>query len=419
MSKTAPQRPTSQTIPSKGSLGVKIAAAAVAATVLSAPSYADSELDALKKEVEALKQEVSKSKKKASPVSIYGILDTGIEHLTNVGANGDSVTRVPPITGTLASRIGFKLDKEIKPGLNVIGTMEAGFNLDDGNSLQGGRIFGRQLYVGLKTSAGSFTIGRQWSMLTGAMARASDQLGPNIYAMGSLDTYLPNSRFDNSIAWKNKYGPLSLGVSYSLGRDTTGGAPAHGTCAGEQSAANSTSECRGMSAMVRYDQPKYGLAFGYDQMKGGDGATVFFFNGQPPFAFTDSGDTDTRTVLGGYVKFGATQVGLGVLNRDVETQAQDVSHDIVYASVSHKLSDTIKLDGGVQKITNDDQNTEATLTAVRGFYNFGKGLSAYAQVGYLSNDDTSRYQLSAGPGVAPATGENQTGYMVGIRYIYR
>jgi predicted porin len=350
-------------------------------------------------------------------VTIYGILDVGVEHLSNIGSDNDSLTRVPPISATLPSRLGFRLNKEVKPGLALTGTLEAGFNLDDGNSLQGGRLFGRQLFVGLKTNQGTFTIGRQYSMLLGAMFGV-DQLGPNIYSMGSLDSYLPNARYDNSLVWKHKFGGLSTGVAYSFGRDTSGGAPAHGTCAGEQNNVTDTQECRAMSAMVRYDSANFGVAGGIDRIKGGTGATAYFFNGVAPFTFDSSSDTDTRSTLGGYAKFGATKVSLGLLKRKVSTDAVDVTSDLLYVTASHKLTPTIKIDGGIYKISNDDQDADATLAAVRGFYSLDKGLDLYAQVGRISNSDNGRYQLSVGPNVAPDVGENQTGVMLGMRYIY-
>lgn len=350
-------------------------------------------------------------------VTIYGILDVGVEHVSGVGSDDKTVTRVPGITATLPSRLGFRLNKEVKPGLALTGVLEAGIQMDDGNHRQSGRLFGRQLYAGLQTNAGTFAIGRQYSMLLGAMFGV-DQLGPNIYSMGSLDSYLPNARYDNSVTWKHKFGNFKTGVAYSFGRDTSGGAPAHGTCAGEQANISDTNECRAWSTMLRYDAGSFGVAGAIDKSKGGTGATAYFFNGNAPFAFTSSSDTDTRTTLGGYYKFGATKVSLGILKRKVSTDAQSVESDINYVTASHKISQTVKIDGGIYKITNDDQNADATLAAVRGFYTLDKGLDLYGQVGRISNSDSASYQLSVGSGMAPAAGQSQTGVMFGMRYIF-
>jgi predicted porin len=361
--------------------------------------------------------------KKADPkplVTIYGILDVGVEHLSNVGSEKKSVTRVPGITATLPSRLGFRLHKDVKPGLALVGTLEAGIQMDDGNSRQGGRLFGRQLYAGLKTNVGTFGIGRQYSMILGAMFGV-DQLGPNIYSMGSLDGYLPNSRYDNSVTWKHKFGNFKTGLAYSFGHDTTGATPLSGTCGGEETNSTDTNECRAWSAMLRYDAGDFGVAGAIDRIKGGTGATAYFFQGGPSMQIdlSSSGDKDTRTTLGGYYKFGATKLSLGTLKRKVESAVDgNVESDIVYATASYKISPTVKIDGGVYKVTNDDHDADATLAAVRGFYTLDKGLDLYAQVGRISNSDNASYALSPGAKTAPPAGESQIGTMIGMRYIF-
>ena len=356
-------------------------------------------------------------------VTIYGILDVGVEHVSGIGADDESVTRVPGITATLPSRLGFRLNKEVKPGLALTGVLEAGIQMDDGNHRQSGRLFGRQLYAGLKTNAGSFAIGRQYSMILGAMFGV-DQLGPNIYSMGSLDSYLPNARYDNAVTWKHKMGNFKTGIAYSFGRDTSGGAPRAGTCAGENGTPPPTGSfdakgCRGMSVMLRYDAGSFGVAGAIDRLKGGSGSTAYFFNGVTPLDFSTTSDSDTRTTLGGYYKFGATKLSLGLLKRKVDSAVDGtVESDITYVTASHKISPTVKIDGGVYKISNDEHDADATLAAVRGFYTLDKGLDLYAQVGSINNSDNASYQLSVGANMAPAAGQSQTGVMFGMRYIF-
>ena len=399
---------------------------------------ADSEIEALKKELAEQRQMIEKllAERKAAPaatqavaapatsasgkpeVEIYGILDTGIEMLTNAGTQGKTVTRVPQITATVPSRLGVRASKEFAPGYSVLGTLEAGISLDDGNHQQSNRLFGRQAFVGLETPYGTVSVGRQYSMLLLGMAQ-SDMLGPNIYGTGSLDTYLPTARYDNSIAWQHKVGSVRMGLAYSFGRDTSGGAPASGTCAGEHTNLSDTQSCRAWSGMVRYDAPKFGLSAAIDQIRGGTGANAYFFNGSAPFAFTESSDKDTRYNVGGYAMLGKTRLGLGWLGRRADTKANDISSDMYYVQAKVPVTDRITVDGGVHLMKNDDQNMDATLIAVRGFYNLYKGLDTYLQVGHISNSDKARYQVSLGGGAnAPAAGESQTGYMMGIRYIF-
>jgi len=425
---------------------------AFAAPAMAAPS----ELEALKQAVEQQRQVLEQQQKmierleqqvaeqgKASSIAagqaavaakpsnekplltFYGILDGGVEHLTNIGTDGHSLTRVPGITATLPSRLGLKLDKEFKPGFHGIGTLELGFNLDDGTQGQSAtpaanpdRIFGRQAFVGVATPYGSLTVGRQYSMLMSGMS-ASDLLGPNIYGMSSLDVYLPNARYDNSIVWQGKFSNISAGVAYSFGRDTNGSTPASGVCAGEQTQIGDAQGCTGLSAMLRYDTETYGGAVAVDQIKGGQGATAYFFNGAKPLAFNNSSDTDRRVNVGGHIKMGAAKFGIGWLGRKVDTTTTDVSSNAYYVYAGYKVNEEISLDGGINRMINTDQDRSATLSVVRGFYNLYKGLDTYIQAGYLTNSSKAAYQLSAaGCCTAPAAGNSQEGYMVGMRYIF-
>ena len=101
----------------------------------------------------------------SSSVTIYGIADLGVERLTNVGASGGGLTRMPGLTGSLPSRLGFRGSEDLGDGLKAIFTLEMGIGLDTGTFNQGGRAFGRQAFVGLSGPWGSVTLGRNYSML--------------------------------------------------------------------------------------------------------------------------------------------------------------------------------------------------------------------------------------------------------------
>lgn len=412
------------------------------------PAQAESEIEALKRELaeqrlliqslqaqqESQKKTVSRIEQQAATapapapapataasvlpkgMTIYGVLDGGVEHITNVknGSAEGSVTRVPGITGTVASRLGFRFAKELAPGVTGIATLETGFNLDNGTLGQGGRIFGRQLFAGIDTPYGAFTIGRQYSMLIYAMD--SDLLGPNIYALGSLDAYLPNARYDNSLAWKGKFGNVSLGATYSLARDSAGGAPGSGTCAGELPGSGSNS-CRGWSAMAKYDGERFGVAGAVDEQKGGAGALVNFFNGAAPVAFTRAEDSDRRSHLGAYVKIGSGgKVGIGWLGRKADVASGSIKSDAYYLEGAWQFNEKFSVDGGYHRITNKVQDRDANLVVLRGFYFLDKDFSPYVQVAHINNSANAQYAVSVGAGVSPPAGGSQTSTMLGLRY---
>jgi predicted porin len=74
-------------------------------------------------------------------VTVYGLLDTGIEYVSHADAAGHGVTRMPGVSGELPSRLGFRGSEDIGEGLKVVYVLENGFNVRRGDLGQGGRLF--------------------------------------------------------------------------------------------------------------------------------------------------------------------------------------------------------------------------------------------------------------------------------------
>jgi len=349
----------------------------------------------------------------AQSVTLYGLVDTGIEYVSHANTNGNGLTRIPSVTGTLPSRWGLRGAEDLGNGVKAVFTLESGFNTDTGTSGQGGRLFGRQAWVGLASDYGTVTLGRQYSMVFLSMLDA-DLLGPSQYAIGSLDAYIPNARTDNTIAYKGTFNGLTLGATYSFGHDAAGGVPASGTCAGE--VAGNASACRTVSAMVKYDAATFGVAGAYEEQRGGTGATASFFNGSAPIAFTDAGDKDRRIVANGYVKLGNAKLSAGWIGRHLQAAAGDVRSNLYFVNGSYPLTGALTLDAGLIRMVNADQSRSATMAVVRGVYALSKRTALYAQTGYLWNSANAQYSVSGGGGgTTPAKGVNQLGAMVGVR----
>lgn len=239
----------------------------------------------------------------AQSVTLFGILDTGVEYISHAGTNNSSLVRMPANTGSLPSRWGMRGDEDLGGGLHALFMLENGFNVRGGDLNQGGRLFGRQAWVGLSNQYGTLSIGRQYSMTFWVMADA-DILGPDLYGSGSLDSYIPNARSDNTVAYKGVFQGLTVGATYSFGRDSggTGNSPGQGTCAGQ--VPGQMTSCRQVSTMLKYDTPWFGVAGAWDEQRGGTGAAASFFNGAAAVPLTSSADKDTRWQLNGYVKGG-------------------------------------------------------------------------------------------------------------------
>ncbi|KAF1030453.1 MAG: Outer membrane porin protein 32 [Delftia tsuruhatensis] len=350
-----------------------------------------------------------------SSVTLYGIVDVGVEHLNNVAAGG-GLSRMPSTTSMVPSRWGLRGSEGLGGGLKAIYTLESGFAPDQGTFNQGGRGFGRQSWVGLGGNWGSLTMGRQNSMLFWSLLD-SDIIGPAVFAMGSLDAYIPNSRADNMLAWRGNFGGLALGAGYSFGRDTVnaGPSPAGTNCPGESG--SDTQACRQWSLYAKYDTPAWGVALGYEQQ-----------NGRTPASSTDpvfggmnsSAKHDERLHLGGYFKLAGVKIGGGLLRRDNDGDAVKPRSNLWYVGASYPVTEALVLE--TQWLTlryRGVSGYDSDLLVARAIYNLSKRTAVYTQLGHIRNDRLATVSVSGGaPGSNTAPGRSQTGINVGIRHMF-
>lgn len=354
-------------------------------------------------------------------VAIYGLLDTGIEYVSNANPTGRSLVREPGISGELPSRLGFRGEESLGEGVKALFVLENGFNVRGGDLGQGGRLFGRQAWVGIDSPWGTVSLGRQYNMAYWALADA-EMLGPDIHGIGALDSYLPNARSDNTIAYKGRLKGLTVGATYSFGRDGagTGNSPGQGTCAGESSAR--IIQCREWSVMFKYDAPRFGVATAYLRQHGGTNAAANFFDGVAAQPIASGDDYDARMQANGYVRFGRLKVGAGWIGRSVRTASPalpDVRAHLVYTGAQYFITDALMLDGEALRTYVREHDTRAALATVRLTYFLSKLTAVYAKGGHLWNGARSRFSVSAGGGgTTPNAGTDQTGLMVGLRHAF-
>ncbi|RQM47103.1 porin [Paraburkholderia bannensis] len=104
-----------------------------------------------------------------SSVTLYGVLDEGLNFTNNAG--GSKAYQMS--TADLAvSRFGLKGSEDLGGGLHAIFQLDNGFDINSGKLSYGGRLFGYGAMVGLQSdSLGTLTAGRQFDSIT-------DVLGP-------------------------------------------------------------------------------------------------------------------------------------------------------------------------------------------------------------------------------------------------
>nr|WP_315594177.1 porin [uncultured Cupriavidus sp.] len=344
----------------------------------------------------------------AQNVTLYGVVDTGVAFVNGVGSARNTEVFMPNLTGTVPSRWGMRGSEDIGGGNKAIFWLESGFSPDSGVANQGGRLFGRQALVGLSGGWGQVALGRQYTMLFWAMAEP-DMLGPNIFGSGSLDTYVPNARTDNAVSYKGTFGGVTVGATYSFGRDTVnaGPSPAGTNCAGENPADKRA--CREWSALLKYDAARWSVAAAYDSLRGGPGA----FGG-----LTSSALKDDRLSLNGYFLIGDAKVGGGWLRRDNRASTTPRS-DLYYAGVSYAITPAISVDAEAFHLRYHNSPNKAWLFVGRGTYAFSKRTSVYATAGFIDNLGSLALSVNGGQaGTNPPPGANQIGAMIGIKQIF-
>jgi len=357
-----------------------------------------------------------------SSVTLYGIVDTGIEYVSHANSAGDKVFRVPLNTGGLPSRWGLQGEEDLGGGTRAEFVLESGFNMGNGALGQGGRLFGRLAWVGINSDYGLLSFGRQYSMTYWALANV-EPFYADIYGPGSLDAYLPNARSDGTVAYKGSFGDFTIGATYSFGRDSagTGNTPAEGTCAG--SVPGRPTECRQWSALVKYANAFMGVSTAYDEQRGGAAAAASFFNGVPAFPITSSADKDARTHLNAYFKAGADgalKFNAGWIGRRVTTDSPalpGISSNLYYVGAAYQATPALLLDSEAYRIIDKNQDTRATKAVARATYALSKHTSVYVQGAYLFNSRHAAYAISAGGPATPALGQGQTAAMIGVRHL--
>ncbi len=215
-----------------------------------------------------------------SSVTVYGVIDAGV-----VLESGNAAGNVRKLTSGVGSgsRLGFKGTEDLGGGLSALFVLENGFNADDGSLGQGGAIFGRQAFVGLRGNFGTLTLGRQYAPEYLVLAFA-DPFGTGF--AGNAGNLMPMSgnavaRMNNTIKYASpEFGGFSGELAYGFGEVT-----------GDSSA------CR-----------QLGLAFGY---KSGPLAVRLGYHNIDNDTATTKGTTAGKnTLLAGTYDFGAVKAHL-------------------------------------------------------------------------------------------------------------
>ncbi|HZZ11951.1 MAG TPA: porin [Paraburkholderia sp.] len=158
-----------------------------------------------------------------SSVTLYGLIDESVQYAHNtVDANGHNTNQVGLVGGNLqGNRFGLKGTEDLGGGLKAIFQLENGFDINTGKLGQGGKMFGRQAYVGLTGDQwGTFTLGRQYDPLVDLVQplTGDNYFGSTFATPGDVDNNDNTSRTNNALKYTSPvWGGFQFEGMYALG----------------------------------------------------------------------------------------------------------------------------------------------------------------------------------------------------------
>lgn len=158
-----------------------------------------------------------------SSLTMYGIADAGL--LREAGGGAGSITKVGSGIAS-ATRLGLRGSDNLGGGKAVIFTLESGIRIDTGE-LDSAALFNRQALVGIRSAAGTLTLGRQYTPYHSALTSVADPFGGGL--AGTAKNLFPDSgsnvRTSNTLMYAM---PATRGVTgelaYSAGEQVSSSA---------------------------------------------------------------------------------------------------------------------------------------------------------------------------------------------------
>lgn len=227
-----------------------------------------------------------------SSVTLYGILDGGLRYQSVSLANGDGVTNFGGAYGVQSgNRFGLKGVEDLGGGNAAIFQLENGFDLGNGQSQQGGRMFGRQAWVGVQNAGyGDVRLGRMTNLASDWLVGAVDPFAAGFgqLNMGHAFTSGNTLRLDNTLMYRS---PVMSGVQVGLGYSFATGLTSNGGTTGYGFATNDNS--RQLTLGAKYANGPVYVAASYDKAYASETSAQ---NGQTVNNWSLGGSYDLKVV---------------------------------------------------------------------------------------------------------------------------
>ncbi|TDF64934.1 porin [Cupriavidus sp. L7L] len=325
-------------------------------------------------------------------VTLYGLVDTGVEYLSHAGPGG-SGSQYRLSSGNVAgSRWGLRGKEDLGNGLSGLFVLEGGILSDTGMTGQGGRLFGRQAYVGLEGKWGRVSLGRHINTLFDVFV-PFDPLRYATYGVTAQDAQFAN-RVDNSVKYTGNFGNLTVIGLYSAGYDSTianGGEVPGSVRIGQE-----------LGGAASYTMGNLGVAVSYDQRRGITVAT--------------QGNIERRYAAGLLWSTGPFSAMAGYRFLQGTIAAPTLRSSLYWIGGSYKIQPALTLAAGVYRNDQRQSSNGAMSYALSAIYAVSKRTEVYLNAAFMDNRGTSTSGVALGGSVAP--GVNQTGVVGGVKHIF-
>ncbi|MCF8179134.1 MAG: porin [Sulfuritalea sp.] len=296
-----------------------------------------------------------------SNVSIYGVIDTGMESKTvsSHPTAASNMTRTNVIGGQfISNRLGFKGSEDLGGGMKANFVIETAISTD---APAASTLGDRAMTIGLSGSFGQVNLGRQYTPMFHVVSAADAFNYAGSAATGSASAASiiganTTSRQSNSIRWDSpKWSGVTAAVLWTAGTE------------GTTTATNTFGAGWGWN--LRYANGPLTLGYAYDRAS--------------PTA-ASGGDTDRNAVSGSYNFGPATLLGGYITNK--VGRASTVSNAVTYLGVRVPVSTA-----GMVRVQWGQMNDKLAANADQQFWSLGyshslsKRTTAYMQYGNFDN----------------------------------
>ena len=227
-----------------------------------------------------------------SSVTLYGLLDGGLRYQSVSLANGAGLSNFGGAYGVQSgNRFGLRGIESLGGGNSIMFQLENGFDLGNGQSQQGGRMFGRQAWVGVQnTSYGDVRLGRMTNLASDWLVGGIDPFAAGFgqLNMGHAFTSGNTLRLDNTLMYRS---PVMSGVQVGLGYSFATGLTSNGGTTGYNFATSDNS--RQLTLGAKYANGPVYVAASYDKAFAADSSVE---SGQSVNNWSLGGSYDMKVV---------------------------------------------------------------------------------------------------------------------------